>query len=179
MNAPKNTSPLFLSITMILIVLTITMYGCNRSGRNTTIERNASVPDLLGKLPNLKLYDIKSCSYIIEKSSTTAWVPSPSDLRVELKGSVVLSVDGAKMIKSQFSWQPISRTDIPGSLSEILPAGDVLVSQKLNESFTDNPTYRHGFVVTFAKDDWSQIYLLATDLDHPIRVPVRTGVGPS
>lgn len=159
------------SIGTILLVVTVAVLdGCGGSEVKVPVAKNASVSELLTKLPNLKPHDIKSCSYTVEKSSPAAtWVPSPSDVRMELKGSAVLSEDGAKTLKSTFDWKPARREDIPASLLAGLPAGDVLVSQKLNESFEDNPTYRHGFVATITKDGWSRVYFLATDLDHPIQ----------
>lgn len=156
--------------TILLVVTVAVLGGCGRSKVKTPMAKNTSVSDLLTKLPNLKPHEITSCSYTVEKSSpVAARVPSPSDVRMELKGSAVLSENGAKTLKSTFNWKPMRRDDIPASLLVVLPPGDVLVSQKLNESFEDNPTYRHGFAATITKDGCSRVYFLATDLDHPIK----------
>lgn len=169
-NSQGFPSAMRLSGTILLVVTVAVLNGCGGAEVKTPMAKNTSVSELLTKLPNLKPHDIRSCSYTVEKSSPAATsVPSPSDVRVELKGSVVLSEDGAKTLKSTFDWKPVRRDDIPASLSAVLPPGDVLVSQTLNESFEDNPTFRHGFVATIAKDSWSKVHFLATDLDHPIK----------
>ena len=130
---------------------------------------DTSVSDLLAKLPNLKPLDIGSCSYTVEKSSVKSMVPSPSDVRVELSGSAALSEAGSQALKSGFEWKPLSRDAVPPGLLTLVPPGDLVVSAKLNETFANNPTYAHGFVVVVADDNWMRVYLLATDMDHPIK----------
>jgi hypothetical protein len=169
-NAPRSVA--MWSISTILLTVTIAVLnGCGGSGIKVPAAKNTSLSELLTKLPNMKPHGIESCSYTVEKNSPGApgGVPSPSDVRMELAGTVLLTADGAETLKSTFDWKPVRREDIPASLLAHMPAGDVLVSQKLNESFENNPTYRHGFVATIMKDGWSRVYFLATDLDHPIQ----------
>lgn len=169
----QGLSPSKWSTRTILFVVTFAvLFGCGRTNVKPPLASNTSVPELLTKLPNLKPHNITSCSYTIETSSTAGrldTVPAPSDTRYELRGSAVLSEDAAKALESAGDWKPARRDEIPGSLSAVLPPGDILVSQKLNESFERNPMYRHGFVATVTKDGWSKVYFLATDMDHPIQ----------
>jgi len=59
---------------------------------------------------------------------------------------------------------------IPQALRDLLPEGDLLVSPKFNESFTQNKAYVHGFAVLPADDGSKRIYFIATDKDHPIEM---------
>jgi hypothetical protein len=133
------------------------------------MSESTSVPTLLTHLSNLAVYNITSCSFVAKRTSQATWIPSPSDTRLELKGLALLSADDAKVLKSTFTWKLVPRGDIPDSLLAMMPPGDVLVSQALNASFSRNRTYCHGFVATLTSDDWSRIYFLATDMDHPIK----------
>ena len=156
-----------MAITLLIVAVPV-FNACSRSGTNAPVVKNTSVSDLLAKLPNLKPLHIQSCSYTVEASSARTLLPSPSDLRVEIKGSAVLSEAGSRALRSGFEWKPASRDIVPPSLLAIVPPGNVLVSQNLHETFANNPRYPHGFVVALAEGAWSRVYFLATDLDHPI-----------
>jgi len=159
-----------LSTTMFVLVTTVVIGGCSGGGRGSQVKVNtsSSVTELLNKLPNLKPFGVESCTYTIEKSSVDSRVPSPSDVRVELKGSAQLSETGFRAIKSQLVWAAIPRDRVPVSLVDVVPDGDLLYSPKLNESFAENPTFAHGFVVMCAQDGARTIFFLSRDLDHPI-----------
>ena len=154
---------LFLGMTVFFVL--------NDSGRKSSSPTvsSSSVPDLLERLPNLNPIGIDSCSYAVEKSTANSLVPSPSDTKLELKGSAKLSEGNSKRIRSRFDWKQIARADIPKSLLDIVPSGDILVSEKLNESFADNPRYAHGFVIMLADESSRTIFFLSTDMDHPIK----------
>ena len=156
---------------MVFLALAINfLCGCSKSTGTTPVASSSSVSELLAKLPILKPLGIESCRYTIEKNSAASRLPSPSDVRVEIKGLAVLSESGSKTLKSSYEWKSIRRDDIPKSLLTILPPGDVLISEKLNESFADNhPNLTHGFVVTLVDNSWSRVYFLATDMDHLIK----------
>jgi hypothetical protein len=147
----------------------IVVGGCGEPEVSPPMTKSTSVPDLMEMLPNLRTYDIRACSYSVDKRSEVSWVPSPSDVRVELKGSATLSENAARALKAAFDWKPAKRDDIPASLAGLLPAGGILVSHQLNESFEGNRTYPRGFVATMSADDWRKIYFLARDIDHPIK----------
>ena len=157
----------FVAIALVVILI-LGLNGCGNSGTNAAVVKKTSVPDLLAGLPNLKPLDIESCMYTVEKRTARSMVPSPSDVRLEVKGSAVLSEAGSRTLRSGFKWKAVSRDTVPPSLLAIVPLGNVQVSEKLNETFADNPTLAHGFVVALPDDTWKRIYLLATDLDHPI-----------
>lgn len=167
-DTPGNTLVACLSAATIAVA--IFLVGCSSSRRGSSqVSTSSSVTELLGMLPNLQPYGMESCSYKIEKSSADSRVPSPSDVRVELKGSAKLSESSFEAIESQFGWAVIPRDRLPPGLAEIVPAADLLYSQKLNESFADNPTFAHGFVVVPKQEGARTIYFLSTDIDHPIR----------
>ena len=159
------------SLTRLTIILLNLLFvsGCGES-RETSVS-GSSVSDLLKKLPNLKCFGIQSCNYTVKTSTIRGRleVPAPSDTQLTLKGSVVLSEDGFKELTSKFNWKSVERQDVPDSLLEVLPPGHVMVSQKLNESFSQNPTYWYGFVARLTSDNSKRIYLVANDLDHPIK----------
>ena len=152
-----------------IVVVMFLIGGCSESGDGSQANTSSSVTELLRSLPNLQPYGVESCNYAIEKSSINSRVPSPTDVRVELKGSAKLSESGFGAMESHFAWASIPRHRLPAGLAEIVPAGDLLYSQKLNESFADNPTFAHGFVVIASQEGARRIYFLSTDIDHPIR----------
>jgi hypothetical protein len=88
---------------------------------------------------------------------------------VQLVGSVELSDDAGSLIEAAFDWKPVSRNEIPGSLARILPSGDLVFSERLNESFSDNPTFAHGLMVRLDAAEKHVIFFLARDIDHPIK----------
>ena len=88
---------------------------------------------------------------------------------MELKATIVLSESGSKDLKTGFVWKSVRRADIPSALRAMLPPGDVIVSPKLNKSFSGNPTYAHGLVIALANESWNRVYVLATDRDHPVQ----------
>jgi len=154
---------------VIFVALMIGLLGaCDNSANTKPGASKSSVSALLAKLPNLKPLGIDSCSYRISKSSTMGRLPSPSDVKMELIGTAQLAQESSKTLRSSFEWKPILRDDVPASLLTILPAGELLVSHKLNMSFADNPTYAHGFVVILGRGDSSRIFVISTDMDHPI-----------
>jgi len=112
--------------------------------------------------------EVTNCDFSVTSTRVGRGVPSPSDTLVQLEGTVDLSNDGAVYLQTHFKWDVTRREDIPKSLQTSLPIGDFLVSKELNETFSKNPTYRHGFVVVM-KDNWSRTYFLVNDKDHPIR----------
>jgi len=157
-------------VTMVLVALAFgALEGCGNSANTKPAASNSSVSDLLTKLPNLKPLGIDSCTYTLDKSSANSRLPSPSDVKMTLRGSAQLSAEGFKTLTSRFVWKPISRKDVPKILLPIVPAGNLLSSHKFNESFADNPTYAHGFVVLLAGGKSRSIFLLSTDMDHPIK----------
>ncbi len=153
----------------IVVMMILLIGGCNGNGSGSQVSAGSSVTELLGKLPNLQPYGIESCDYTVEKSSASSRMPSPSDIRVELRGSAKLSESGFGSMKSKFTWGAIPREKIPKALADTAPVGNLLYSQKLNESFADNPTFAHGFVVVPEQEGARTVYFLATDIDHPIR----------
>ena len=159
-----------LAVAMALLAAGISASGgCGRSRGKQRVTKSTSVTELLAKLPNLKTLDIESCSYTIQTSSLPSRLPSPSDIRLELKGSLLLSEEGYTQLRAGFvDWKPVSRDMIPASLLSIVPVGDMQMSESLNESFDPNPRYTHAYVVVLEQDHRQYIYLLATDMDHPI-----------
>ena len=153
---------------LICLILALLISGCGRSGGNGPEVSHSSVLDLMTILPNMKAFDVESCDYTVCKSTESSRVPSPSDTKIEVKGTAVLSEESSKRIRSQFDWKIIARTDLPKSILTILPNGDFLGSAKLNETFTDNPTYAHGFVIVLGDSSSRTLYFLATDMDHSI-----------
>jgi len=154
---------------MVLVTLLLgVLGGCDTSADTKRVASSLSVSDLLTKLPKLKPFGIDSCSYTLERSTVGSRVPSPSDVRIMLRGSAQLSAEGYNKLRSRFEWRPISRGDVPKNLRPILRAGVLLFSQELNESFADNPTYGNGFVVILERGASRTIFLLATNIDYPI-----------
>ncbi|MCZ6697329.1 MAG: hypothetical protein O7D94_00170, partial [Planctomycetota bacterium] len=88
-----------------------------------------------------------------------------SDTSVALKGSVQLSEEGFKTLKSQFECAPIPRAEVPANLAKTAPSGGLLYSRKLNKSFHDNPDLGAGFVVIPAKGDSRSVYFLSSNFD--------------
>ncbi|MDM8563184.1 hypothetical protein QUF54_07510 [Candidatus Marithioploca araucensis] len=162
------------TILMALGVLGILFFGCSCTDgdSNGPLEVHAvndSVAELVSRLPNLKPLNIVECEFVLTRhNSSRSIIPSPSDVSLKLVGQVTLNEAGWKDIRSRYEWKFISRDVIPEDLNAYLPVGAVLVSYKLNESFSNNPTFAHGFVVISNAVE-NQIYLLATDIDHPIR----------
>jgi hypothetical protein len=155
--------------TLVIISILIPFGGCDRSANKSQVASGASVSGLLAKLPNLKPFGMESCKYTIGKSSARSTVPSPSDTRVDLKGSAKLSAEGLTAATSRFEWKLIPRDQVPRSLAAIVPTGELRYSVKLNEMFADNPTFAHGFVVRPASEGAREIFFLSTDIDHPIK----------
>ena len=166
-----ETSPLRVVAMVFIILVFSAFWGCGKSTNTKPPVSKSSVSGLLAALPNLKSLGIESCSYTFEKSTARSLVPSSSDVKVTVRGSAQLSEEGFKTLRSRFEWKPISRSDVPESLLAIVPAGDILYSQKFNESFDDNPinSYTNGFVVILTGGDSRSIFLLSTDIDHPIK----------
>ena len=154
---------------MIAVVLIHLLGGCSPNETSSKTKSSTSVTDLLAKLPNLRPFGMESCSYTITWSTVSSGkrsVPGPSDTRVELKGSVQLSEEGFKTLKSQFEWAPIPRADVPASLAKIAPSGGLLYSWKLNKSFHDNPDLGADFVVIPAKGDSRSVYFLSSNVSN-------------
>jgi hypothetical protein len=162
------------NILMALCVSGILFFCCSCTGGDSTgilevSEVNDSVEELVSKLPNLKPLNVVECEFVLTRhNSSRSVIPSPSDVLLMIVGSVTLNEVGWKDIRSRYEWKIVSRDIIPADLIDSLPAGVVSVSYKLNESFSDNPTFAHGFVAISNAIE-NRIYLLATDIDHPIR----------
>lgn len=176
MGSIRNYSELptaaLLSVTLVVFVLGLAVLsGCSNGSSSTTkpAAPSSSVPDLLAKLANLKQYSVESCEHTTEKSTSSGGLPSPSDIRLELKGSAVLSDEGSKALMSAYAWKPVKRDDVPRALVAILPPGNVLASDEFNESFGQNTTYVHGAAAIIEGDTARRVYFVASDIDHPIR----------
>lgn len=166
-DAPVRVLPAALAMLSFVAVMFL-MIGCDRPASRSKVTAHSSVREVSGKLPNLARYRIESCTYTFSESNSGRGVPSPSDIRVELKGSLRLAENGYEEIKAGFEWGRIDRADVPSVLEAILPEGDLLSSARLNESFSENPTFAHGFVVTQAVDASCRLFFLSTDIDHPM-----------
>lgn len=143
--------------------------GCGQGQSRKPTAGETSVPKLLEKLPNLKPLNVQSCIFAVETSTSRSAVPSPSDTRVEINGSALLSESGSRALKSGFQWKPVSRDRIPSSLAATVPSGELLVSEDLNDTFSSNPTCAHGYVVVLKNSNFDRVYFLASDKDHPIK----------
>ena len=152
---------------LFMALATSVFCGCGKSTR-TRHSESQSIPDLVAKLPMFDGLGVESCSYTVDRSSVSGGLPSPSDVRLELRGWAVLSKEGMNTLRLSYEWKPVGREDVPQSLVALLPLGAVQVSQKLNRSFTHNKTYVHGFVVILEETEVKRVYFMATDLDHPI-----------
>ena len=153
---------------MLLGMTTLLYWGCNQPASTKPVVSSTSVSGMLMNLPNLKSLAIDTCSYTVRRSSVSRGVPSPSDIRMELRGTADISDSAGETLTTSFDWKIARRDDIPPSLSAMLPPGDVMISAKFNETFINNPTYTHGLVAIIAKN-WTRVYFLATDRDHPIK----------
>lgn len=147
--------------------LVLGMTGCGSSSTKTPITKSSSVPTLEAALPNLAVFGLTSCSYTSYKHTSRSIVPSPSDTLVEVVGHVAISQSGAAKLKADFKWEAVRRDQIPAALLAIVPAGQTLLSRKLNRSFDQNATYPNGFLVVIA-GKYHELYFMARDLDHPI-----------
>lgn len=156
-------------IATMILLLTMTGSGCPRSQQNSASSNSTSVADLIGRLPNLRDLEIESCSYIIREEQTASGVPSPSDKLVSICGTVVLTETGNRFIRSKFQWKQLLRSEIPADLSTVLPGDPLVASDEFNDSFTSNPTFAHGFVVLLTSSSERTMYVLASDIDHPIK----------
>jgi hypothetical protein len=132
-----------------------------------SVITETSVARLLEKSPSLQALRIESCGYVCEKATPQNGLPPPSDTRLEIRGSAVLSGAGVDVLKSTLAWEPVTQDRIPAGLQAMLPPGNTLVSKTLNEAFTKNPTDAHGFVVLADGGRQMAICFLARDLDHP------------
>lgn len=155
------------ALALMLGMMAACVSSCGRAAPAASETRSTSVEDLLKFLPNLNAIGVTSADYTVTKSSASRGVPSPSDTRIELLGTADLSEDAAKKLQQSFEWVAAHRARIPVKILAILPSGDYLASSKLNDSFSENPTYAHGRVVVVA-GNWGRLYFLASDMDHPI-----------
>lgn len=130
--------------------------------------RSSSVSLIRKNMPNLGALDITAVNYTITRENVACGVPSPSDTRLELHGIVDVSTSEAEKLQNSLEWKSAPRNNIPPAMWTMLPSGDYTVSTRVNDSFSNNPTYAHGFVVIVA-GKWDRLYVLATDRDHPIR----------
>ena len=153
---------------LVLGVIVMCHSACGPATPPASTTHSTSVSDLLKAVPNLNSLDIVAVDYATTRSTVSGGVPSPSDTLLELQGTVDLSDSSALKLKSRFDWKATRRDDIPAGLLSILPSGDYQVSTKLNDSFAKNPTYAYGFIVVVA-NSWGRLYVLATDIDHPIK----------
>lgn len=150
-----------------LLVWILYMAGCGRATPRSSIVRESTVSNLVEKLPNLAVCDIRSCDYTVTSVTSPGRVPAPSDTKLELTGLATLSDRAAEALETRFQWEPVARTEIPAVLLPLLPEGAVLGSRGLNKTFAENPTYAHGIILVLA-DDRRTIYFLVQDMDHPI-----------
>lgn len=81
----------------------------------------------------------------------------------------MLSDGGFQKLKTSFEWRPVPRNTVPSDLLKVVPEGNILASDRFNETFNSNPTYAHGFVVVIEGGNWECIYFLANDIDHPMK----------
>jgi len=167
--SPKRASRRGRQSALVLVPLVLALLsGCTGASSKTSVVRSTSVADLQKHLPNLGPLGIVSCNYTVVVTSKSDWVPSPSDTRLELRGSLTLSQAGAAELKSRYRWRPAGQGEVPARLLAILPPGGVLVSQELNEAFDQSPGYPHGFAAVAVRDGWSRMYFLAVDREHVI-----------
>ena len=149
-------------------VVLMCLFSCGRATPAVTTTNSTSVTEMLKAMPNLNVFDVDSVDFTITRSTAPArGVPSPSDTRLELSGTVDLSADAAEKLKNSFDWKAARRANIPAKMLPILPPGDYLISAKLNDSFTQNTTYAHGYVVVI-NGNLGRLYVLASDRNHPI-----------
>jgi hypothetical protein len=143
--------------TTVLLMVVGVMHGCGSvtsGSESSPVERM----DLSGF--------VRATS---ETTVTTRFGPSLADTRVVKKGFTVLSDEGIAALRAAFDdWAPTERTAVPQVLMELLPEGDILVSQRCNESFTKNKKHTYGFVVLSADESSNRICYMATDGSHPL-----------
>ena len=147
--------------------ITLGMIGCGSSPPKSPNTKRTSVSALEKALPNLAVFDITSCSYTVTSRTSRSIVPSPSDTLLELVGHATISDTGAERIRMGFEWEPVKRDQIPPELLSIMPPGPASFSRGLNRTFDSNGTYAHGVVIVLA-EDWSKLYFVTRDRDHPI-----------
>jgi len=153
-----------LSAVTLLVLLT----GCGARQPAAAATSSSSTTSLAAALPNLADLDVVSCAYTTTHSRPSArGVPAPSDTMVELGGHVVLSEAAARRLRDEGDWQSIERTRVPEALRGLLPDGQPMVSLPLNETFSENASFPHGYVVAM-ENDIHRLYFLARDGDHPI-----------
>ena len=100
-NKPSTT------LLLVIIALSVSLWvGCQQNHMKTSSQ---SVSALLTKLPNLKLLSVESCTFTFETNTGRSAVPSPSDTRVEVVGSAILSTQCMETLRSQFQWLSSSK----------------------------------------------------------------------
>jgi hypothetical protein len=102
------------------------------------------------------------------RNPARSMVPSPSDIAVELTGEVQVGAGAWGGLRSRGAWIPVERDAIPEALIDLLPAGALLTSPDLNESFAENPVLAHGFLAIVEGVE-GLVYVVAADMDHPLR----------
>ncbi len=149
----------------ILGLMLISLAGC---GGKHTVIKESNVAHLLTRLPNLTQLGIVTCNYTWESRTSTSAVPSPSDTKVTISGTAALSPAGAERLKGEFTWEPLSRANLPKLLAALVPPGDLLFSPNLNASFKSNASLPQGFVVILSDGKWNTLFFAASDVDHSL-----------
>lgn len=163
---PDMRVHIVVAVTAALTVLV----GCGEAGARqakSAPTRSPSVSDLGSAVPNLVNLGVVLCDYSSERRSSSSRVPSPSDTLLELLGHASFIDEAARTLRDGSDWEPIERDQAPEALRAIVPAGQILVCRTLNRTFSQNPTYAHGFVVAM-RDDIHKLYFIARDMDHSI-----------
>lgn len=152
---------------ILIILVSFFLYSCKNDYQSKTSETTLTNDKVLDNLHNLDDFNVvKSNIQLIRKYKTES-LPSPSDISLKLIGTVIVDSKGWENIKNDYKWVHSDKNNIPHELKERMPDSVIiLISPEFNETFKGNPTFTNGFVVI--ADDTYHLYILSTDLDHPI-----------
>ncbi|MEM8739669.1 MAG: hypothetical protein AAGG38_14495 [Planctomycetota bacterium] len=143
-------------------------FGCDsKAERNSVSSKSSSIQEFNNYLPNLNFLAPASVDFETIRGRDSRSVPSPSDEYLITRGYAELPEERRNAIKKEYSWEEVGEQELPIMIVEILPEGTYLTCPSINESFNDNATFAHGFVVMIERSK-SKLYFVSSDIDNPL-----------